>query len=293
MQTNTTLTTPLPRLTRATTISQSSLLLRAVALAITLLMLLPLAYLVIRSANVGLERALDLLLRPRTLLVLVNSSVLALVVTGASLLVSLPLAWLTVRTDLPGRRVWTVLTTLPLVFPSYVGGFALVAMMGPRGIVQNWLEPMGVDRLPAIYGLPGAAWALTLFTYPYLLLSIRAGLRAMDPAVEEAARGLGLSAWQAFWRVTLPGLRPFLAAGSLLVCLYVLSDFGAVSILRFNSFTRIIYVQYVSSFDRSLAALLSLVLVAMTVVLLFAAQAIQGRHQYHRAGVGAARNRPW
>lgn len=289
MQTNTTLTTPAPRFTRATTISQSSMLLRGLALIITLAMLLPLAYLLLRAADVGLERSLELLLQPRTLLVMINSTVLALVVTVICLLISLPLAWLTVRTDLPGRSAWTVLATLPLVFPSYVGGFALVAMMGPRGIVQSWLEPLGVERLPSIYGLPGAAWALTLFTYPYLLLSIRAGLHSMDPALEEAARGLGLTAWRAFWRVTLPSLRPFIAAGSLLVSLYVLSDFGAVSILRFNSFTRVIYVQYVSSFDRSLAALLSLVLVAMTVVLLFGAQAIQGRHHYHRAGVGTAR----
>ena len=76
----------------------------------------------------------------------------------------MPLAWLTVRTDLPGRRLWSVLITLPLVFPSYVGGYALVAMLGPRGMVQNWLEPLGVERLPSVYGLVGATYALTLFT---------------------------------------------------------------------------------------------------------------------------------
>ena len=256
---------------------------------IAALMLLPPAYLILRALGVGVAHAVEMLVQPRTLQVIANSAVLALLVTGLSLLFALPLAWLTVRTDLPGRRVWSILTVLPLVYPSYVGGYAFVATMGPRGIIQDFLEPLGIERLPSVYGLPGATWVLTIFTYPYLLLAVRAGLRNMDPALEEAARNLGYGAWQTFRHVTLPALRPSIAAGSLLVALYVLSDFGAVSILRFNSFTRAIYVQYVSSFDRSLAAVLSLVLVVMTILLLFAAQRFQGQQRLYRAGVGTAR----
>ncbi|HXF64641.1 MAG TPA: iron ABC transporter permease, partial [Caldilineaceae bacterium] len=265
--------------------------LSTIAGLIALLMLLPLAYLILRASDVGLDRALELLLRPATLEVIGNSVLLAGLVTALSLLIGLPLAWLTVRTDLPGRHWWSVLCALPLVFPSYVGSYSLVAMMGPRGIVQGWLEPLGVDRLPSIYGLPGAVWALTIFTYPYLFLSIRAGLRNLDPAQEEAARSLGFGPWGAFWRVTLPSLRPAIAAGSLLVALYVLSDFGAVSILRYNSFTRAIYVTYLGSFDRSLASVLALVLVLLSLALLWLSQRIQGARRYHRAGIGASRRR--
>jgi iron(III) transport system permease protein len=265
------------------------LLLVAAATLVALAMLLPLAYLLLRSAEVGLAAAIESLTSPRTLQVIANSVVLAVLVTGISFVVSLPLAWFTVRTDLPGRRIWSPLLALPLVIPTYVGAYALVSMMGPRGIVQGWLAPLGVDRLPAIYGLPGAVWALTIFSYPYLYLSIRAGFFNLDPAQEEASRSLGFSAWATFWRVTLPNLRPAIVAGSLLLSLYVLSDFGAVSLLRFNSFTRVIYIQYQSSFDRSQAALLSLVLVALTILLLVIARFVQGRHRYHRAGVGVAR----
>ena len=91
-------------------------------------------------------------------------------------------------------------------------------------------------------------------------MSIRAALHRFDPSLEEAARSLGDSGWQTFLRITLPNLRPAITAGGLLVALYTLSDFGAVSLLRFNSFTRAIFVQYLSSFDRSLASLLSLAL---------------------------------
>lgn len=268
--------------------SRARLLLHISAGVITALMLLPLLYLLLRAAGVG-PGALELILRPRTGQVIWNSGVLTLGVTGLSLLIALPLAWLTVRTDLPGRKLWTVLLTLPLVIPSYVGGFALVAMMGPKGILQSWLAPLGVERLPSIYGLPGALWALTLFTYPYLFLSIRAGLRNQDPALEEAANSLGHSRWVTFWRVTLPTLRPAITSGALLVALYTLSDFGAVSLLRFNSFTRAIYVQYLSSFDRSLAALLSLILVLMTVALLYSERAVQGRARYYRSSAGSNR----
>jgi iron(III) transport system permease protein len=116
-------------------------------------------------------------------------------------------------------------------------------------------------------------------------------LRNLDPALEEAARGLGYSAWRTFTKVTLPNLRPSIVTGALLVALYVLSDFGAVSMLRFNSFTRAIYVQYNSSFDRSLASLLSLVLVVISLILLVAAQRMQGVARYHRLGAGANRRK--
>src|SRR3712207_6251779 len=176
---------------------------------------------------------------------------LAVVVTGASVAVSVPLAWLTARTDLPGRRAWAVLAALPLVVPSYVGGVVLVSALGPRGMLQGALEPLGVERLPEIYRLPGAALALTLFSYPYVFLTVRGALRGMDPALEEAARSLGSGAWTTFFRVTVPQLRPAIVAGSLLVALYSLSDFGAVSLLQYGSFPREIYVQYQSAFDRT------------------------------------------
>jgi iron(III) transport system permease protein len=265
--------------------------LRIVAGLIAVAMALPLFYLLLRASGVGWQRAFELLLRPQTLEVIANSLILATLVTLISLIISLPLAWLTVSADLPGKRWWSVLCALPLVFPSYVGSYSLVAMMGPRGMVQNWLEPLGVERLPSIYGLFGATWALTIFTYPYLFLSIRAGLRNLDPAMEEAARSLGYSPWRTFFHVTLPNLRPSISSGALLVALYVLSDFGAVSLLRFNSFTRAIYVQFSSSLDRTLASLLALVLVLISLALLIAAQRMQGVARYHRIGVGASRRK--
>ena len=268
---------------------------KAIVLLIALAMLLPLAYLLYRAAGVGWTQAVDLLARMRTLQIMWNSLILVCGVTTLSLALALPFAWLTERTDLPGWRIWTVLAMMPLVIPSYVGGFALIAMFGPRGALQELLSPFGVNRLPSIYGFTGALWVLTLFTYPYIFMSIRAALHRFDPSIEEAARSLGYNGWQTFLKVTLPNLRPAITAGGLLVALYTLSDFGAVSLLRFNSFTRAIYVQYLSSFDRNVASLLSLALIVFTIILLVLERNSRGRGRprYYRssAGVAAPRKR--
>nr|MBA3586614.1 iron ABC transporter permease [Chloroflexota bacterium] len=214
---------------------------------------------------------------------------LAVTVTTASVLVALPLAWLTTRSDLPGRRAWGVLSVLPLVVPSYVGGYAVVAAFGPRGALQSLLEPLGITRLPEIYGFPGAALALTLFSFPYVVLSVRGALLRLDPAYEEVSRSLGRGPWLTFWSVTIPQLRPAIAAGALLVALYTLADFGAVSLLQFDSFTRAIYIQYRASFDPALAAVLALMLVTCTAGVLLAESRLRGRARYDSAGAGSSR----
>jgi iron(III) transport system permease protein len=107
--------------------------------------------------------------------------------------------------------------------------------------------------------------------------------------MEEAARSLGSNPWSAFARVSLPQLRPAIAAGLLLVCLYTLSDFGAVSIFRFDSLTRMIYIQYKSAFDRSEAATLALLLVGIALIVVLLESATRGRAKYHAPSV---RRRP-
>lgn len=255
---------------------------------VALVGLVPIAYLAILTAGAGGE-AVGLLLRERTLGVLFRTVLLAATVTAAAVLIGVPIAWLTTRSDLPGRRWWAVLTALPLVIPSYVGGFAVVAAFGPRGALQSLLEPLGIGRLPEVYGFPGAALALTLVSFPYVVLTARGTLVRADPAFEEVSRSLGRGPWWTFVTVTLSQLRPAIAAGALLVALYSLSDFGAVSLLQFDSFTRAIYVQYRASFDPTLAAVLSLLLVACTAGILLAEARLRGRARYHRTGGGSAR----
>ena len=258
------------------------------ALTIAAAMTIPLIYLIIRAAQADADAWRDLT-RDSTLQLLRNTVLLALAVTASALALALPLAWLTVRTDLPARRLWTVVLALPLAIPSFVGGLAFIAALGPRGSLQRALEPIGVDSLPNIYGFVGAWLVLTLFTYPYLLLTLRAGLRGLNPALEEASRALGRGPWHTFFHLILPQLRLPLAAGALLVALYVVSDFGAVSVLRYDTFTRAIFLQLQSNFDRSAAAVLSLALVALVLTILLADALSRGRQRVHRSDPGPAR----
>jgi iron(III) transport system permease protein len=251
-------------------------------------MALPLMYLIIRGIGASSE-AWELLFRLRTIQILGRSALLVVVVTGASLIIAVPMAWLTTRTDMPFRRTLSVLAALPLVVPSYVGAFLAISALGPKGLAQQMLSPIGVDKLPEIYGLPGAAITLTLLSYPYILLTVKAAIRNLDPSLDESARMLGHGPWSTLYRLTLPQLKPAMAAGGLLVSLYTLADFGAVSLMRYETFTWAIYQQYQSAFDRSIAAVLSLVLVLLAVIILLGDGFVAPKGRFYRTGSGSAR----
>ncbi len=245
--------------------------LTCVAAAVAVAALLPLGYLVLRAGEGGWATVGDVLFSADTGWLLVRSVGLATAVTAACAVLGVTLAWLTVRCDLPGRRAWRVVAAVPLAIPSYVGAFAYISVF------------------PGLTGFKGSWLVLTLLSYPLVFLPVAAALERIDPTFEEVARSLGDGSARTFRRVTLPQLRPSIATGSLLVFLYVLSEFGAVSILRFNSFTHAIYQSYRSSFDRTPAAILGCLLLAVTFVVVVAEARTRGRAKYYAAGPGASR----
>jgi len=250
--------------------------------AVVLAVALPLVYLVVRVA--GASDPLAVLGRPRTLELILSTLGLTAAVTAAAVAIGVPAAFLVTRTDLPLRRLWTVLLALPLVVPSYVLALALLAAVGRGGLLP---ETLGLGDRISVGGFGGATLALTLATYPYVFLLCVAALRRSDRGLEEAARSLGQGARQVFLRVTLPTLRPSIAAGALLVALYTVSDFGVVSLMRFDALTRSILSAYRSAFDRTPAAVLGLVLVALTAVILVLEARAAGR--VRTGGGGEAR----
>ena len=252
-------------------------------------MMLPFVYLIVRAFDAS-DLAWQLLFRFKTLHTLFNTLVLTIGVVFVSILISLPMAWLTVRTDLPLKRLWSVLAALPIVIPSYVGAFLYITIFGPKALFQQFLEVIfGIERIPSFYGLSGAVIVLSLLSYPYIYLIVRSSISNIDSSIEDSARSLGRSSFKTFMTVTLPMLRPALAAGALLVALYVISDFGAVSLMRYPTFTWSIYRQYQGAIDRSAAALLSILLLLFSVVILYLEQKSRGRIKYHRSGAGISK----
>ena len=259
------------------------------AWVVAALAILPVAYLVVRAVQGGSD-AWSVLTRDGTGDVLVSTGILVVAVVACAIAIGVPLAWLVTRTDLPLRRLIAVLAALPIVIPSYVAALVLLGAFGPRGLLQQALGGLfGVERIPEIFGFPGALLALTLSTYPYVFLLCAAAMRSADPGLEEASRSLGRSNRSTFFHVTLPMLRPALGAASLLTALYVLSDFGAVALMQYDSLTRAIYLQYLSLFDRTPAAVLGLVLVALTALVLFGERRFQRGGRHFRLGPGVTR----
>jgi iron(III) transport system permease protein len=254
--------TPRPGSTRRRSVTHPVVWVPAALVGV--MMLLPALYLLVDAGELSGERIVGILTDPETRRLAARTVLLGVSVTGLSVLLGVPIAWLTVRSDLPGRRFFAVATALPLVIPTYVGAFTLVGAFARGGLIEDWF---GVVP-PSPYGFPGALVALTLFSFPYVLLTTQASLRGLDPSPEEASRLLGHGPVRTFLQVTVPQLRASIAAGGLLVTLYVFSDFGAVSILRYSTFTRGLYLQYRSAFDRAPAALLGLLLVVLTIIVI-------------------------
>ena len=241
-------------------------------MGVALLAMIPLVYVVTYTVIIGPAEIWDLVARPRILDLLRNTVTLAAACMAASAALGIGLAFLVERTDLPARRLWHGLLVAPLAVPAFVNGYAWVSL----------------DR--SIHGFGGAWLVVTLSYYPLVYLPVVAMLRRLDPALEESAWSLGHSRTRTFRTVVLPQLRPALLGGALLVGLHLLAEFGALSLLRFPTFTTAIYDQYGSTFNGAAATAMAGVLVLLCLVLLLAELRLRGDRRYARVGRGAARN---
>jgi iron(III) transport system permease protein len=230
-----------------------------VAVVAVLLSLIPFGYLLVRVFGAGFESFIESIERTRTLELLANSLLLAIAVSLSAMLIGTLQAWIAVRSNLPGRKAFAVLAALPLAIPSYVAAYSWVAVIpGFGGFFAAWL-------------------LLTVGTAPLVYLSVSAALARFDSATEEVASSLGAGKFAVLRKVTWPNIKGATFSGGLLSALYVLSDFGAVSIVRYDTFTRAIYNAYRASFDRNLAATLALILVAVTVLVLVVESRSRGK----------------
>lgn len=209
---------------------------------------------------------LELLTSSRTLAPLWRTLVLAVLVSAAASVVGTGVAWLATRTDLPLRKFWQVVLAVPLVFPSFIGAAAFIRTLNPGGLANRVLENLGVSVDFQLRGLFGAWLVLTLFTYPYVFLPVAARLRRLAGSLEESARVLGDSGIETFRRVVVPQIRGSIAAGTLLVFLYTISDFGAVQLMRYDTLTRAIETNYLARPATAFALSLLLLVLAAAVV---------------------------
>ena len=233
----------------------------------------PLVFLFIESAGAGPSHVAHLMWRHLTVALLWNTVRLTAVVTLLCAVIGTGCAFLTERTDLPGRRIWAVLLVVPLAIPDFVVSFSWSSLSS------------------SVSGFQGAVLVMSLAVYPLVYLPVAASLRGADPGQEEVARSLGASRTSVFFRITLGQARVAIVGGSLLVALVILAEYGAFEILGYQTFTTEIFTEF-SNFDIPSACALSIVLVALSILVLGGEGAARGRSTPARIGAGNARVLP-
>ncbi len=194
------------------------------------------------------------------------SLVTSLVTTLLAVLLGVPLAWVLARSEIPGRRWLRALCTLSMVLPPVVGGVALSLALGRRGIVGGPLYDLFGVSLP--FTTSAVVVAQLFVAMPFLVLTVEAALRSLDPAKEEAARTLGASNWYVYRRVTMPSIQPAVVSGLVLTWARALGEFGATITFAgsFPGTTRTVPLATYLALENDLdqAILLSLLLVAVS-----------------------------
>jgi iron(III) transport system permease protein len=243
------------------------------ATAVAALGLLPLVYVLQGSLETGWSESRQLIFRSRVAELFGNSALLCVGCVAVTVVLGTATALLVERTDLPLRRLFAVLLVAPLAVPAFVNAFAWVSLR------------------PGMDGAGSAVLITSLSYFPFVYLPVAAVLRTLDPSLEESALALGSSPWQVLTRVVLPQLRLAVLGGALLVGLHTLSEFGALQMLRFPTFTTALLDQYQSTFNGSAATSLAAVLVLCCLLLVTIEVLLRGRGRYARVGTGAARLR--
>lgn len=238
--------------------------------AVAALVLMPLTVLLLSWYQIDTEIWGHLLDTQMTRL-LSNTFTLIVGVGLGVVLLGVSLAWLTALCEFPGRRWLDWALMLPFAIPAYVLAFVFIGIFDFAGPVQTLMREwfgMGV-RFPRVRSTGGVVLVLVLVFYPYVYLLARSAFLSQGRGLMEAARVLGQTPWQAFWRVAMPMARPAIGAGLALALMETLADFGAVSVFNYDTFTTAIYKTWYGFYSLSSATQLASLLLIGVMVLLY------------------------
>ena len=200
---------------------------------------------------------------------LLNTMLLFIFVVISSLILGLLISIILVRFNIPGSKILFTLSVLPLVIPSYIGALTYVSAFSPKGLFVQLFSSLGINEIAGIDGFFGSWLVLTLFTYPYVLLICSSALRNLDSTVEDAARSLGKNRFNVYTQVVIPRLKKPIIFSGLLVGLYVISDFGAVSLMRYSTLTKAIYSYYEFNINGDPVIFYSSILIVLALLISF------------------------
>jgi sulfate transport system permease protein len=204
-------------------------LLLAVALTfVAAFLLVPLGAVFVQAFEKGAAAYLAAIREPDALSALKLTLLAASIAVPANLVFGLAAAWALAKFDFPGKSALATLIDLPFAVSPVVAGLVFVMLFGRTGLLGGWLAEHG---LKVIFAVPGIALATTFVTFPFVARELIPVMQATGREEEEAARVLGASGWQIFWRVTLPNVKWGLLYGVILCNARAMGEFGAVSVV--------------------------------------------------------------
>ena len=198
---------------------------------LSLIVLIPLAALVLKSATLGFEGFWEVVTGPRTLAALDLSFFISLFAATVNAVFGVIIAWVLVRYRFPGRRLLDAFVDLPFALPTAVAGIALTAIYAPNGWIGSLFEPFGIK---IAYTRLGIAIALIFIGLPFVVRTVQPVLEEFDRELEEASATLGANRRQTVFSVMLPTLMPAILTGFALALARAVGEYGSVIFIAGN-----------------------------------------------------------
>jgi sulfate transport system permease protein len=259
-------------------------------LYLAVIVLLPLAAVFLKSAEIGPSGFWRLISSPRTLASLEITLTAALLATAFNALYGLLMAWILVRYDFPGKRIVDALMDLPFALPTAVAGIALTALYSKNGWYGGPLEAAGIT---VVYTVAGVAIAMAFTSAPFVVRTLQPVLEDIQPDIEEAATTLGAYRGTIFRRVIFPAIFPAYLTGCALAFARSLGEFGAVIFIAGNlpmktEIAALLIFIRLEEYDYPAASAIAVVLLVTAFTILLLTNAIQAWHMRYRRKDGRA-----
>jgi sulfate/thiosulfate transport system permease protein len=244
---------------------------------LSLLVLIPLSAVFIRSVGSGWGHFWDVVTAPRVLASLRLSFGASLVAALINVIFGLIVAWVLVRYTFPFKRLVDSIVDLPFALPTAVAGIALTALYSPNGWLGSWLLSCGIK---VAFTPVGIVVALTFIGLPFVVRTLQPVLEDLDQEVEQAAATLGASASQAFARVILPALWPALLTGFALAFARAVGEYGSVIFIAGNmpmksEIAPLLIVTKLEQYDFAGATAIAVVMLVLSFALMLGINALQ------------------
>ena len=252
-----------------------------VTLAIlSVVVLIPLASLVVFSAQMSASEIIDVITRPRVLSSFKVSFLTAFVASLINAVMGVVLAWVLVRYTFPLKRVVDGTIELPFALPTAVAGIALTALTADTGLIGGFFANFGIK---IAFTRIGITVALVFIGIPFVVRAVQPVLEKLDPAYEEAAGVLGASRTRIFWKVILPELIPAIFTGFGLAFGRCLGEYGSVVFIAGNmpyetEIAPLIIMSELQEYDYSSATTIALVMLVASFITLFLVNVVQNRN---------------